>query len=333
MQRAATENKTDFASEGFDLDAVASNDSDVILELGGGVSRVGGSDQDRSSSSPPSTNEKKEEKNNDNEKNDLMSEAEDFKARGNASFSQRRYEEAIELYTSAIEAMPGQPTGEELIFMEKAWRDEQDKAWRQKLAQLDQERRDEAKKQRERGREEKQGSGTSQHPSSSSSSSPSPSLHAPPERPKEAFVPPSKHPHAETLAVYHGNRAAAFLQIQQYEEAVRDCDRALLLNPSYLKALARRSTANEKLEKTDLALADVKAALSLDPANRELRQRRDRLQKLEDERLEKLKAETMDKLKDLGNSILGNFGLSLDNFKATQDPNTGSYSISFQQNK
>ena len=37
------------------------------------------------------------------------------------------------------------------------------------------------------------------------------------------------------------------------------------------------------------------------------------------------------KLKDLGNSILGRFGISLDNFKAVQDPATGSYSISYQQ--
>lgn len=36
------------------------------------------------------------------------------------------------------------------------------------------------------------------------------------------------------------------------------------------------------------------------------------------------------KLKDLGNSILGRFGMSLDNFKAVQDPATGSYSISYQ---
>ena len=43
--------------------------------------------------------------------------------------------------------------------------------------------------------------------------------------------------------------------------------------------------------------------------------------------------ETMAKLKDLGNSLLGNFGLSLDNFGTVQDPSTGSYSISFNQNK
>ena len=37
------------------------------------------------------------------------------------------------------------------------------------------------------------------------------------------------------------------------------------------------------------------------------------------------------KLKDLGNNVLGKFGMSLDNFKAVKDPNTGSYSINFNQ--
>lgn len=44
----------------------------------------------------------------------------------------------------------------------------------------------------------------------------------------------------------------------------------------------------------------------------------------------KLKDEALGKLKELGNSILGNFGMSLDNFKMTQDPNTGSWNIRYE---
>lgn len=41
--------------------------------------------------------------------------------------------------------------------------------------------------------------------------------------------------------------------------------------------------------------------------------------------------QTAGKLKELGNTVLGKFGMSLDNFKAEKDPNTGSYSINFKQ--
>jgi hypothetical protein len=44
-----------------------------------------------------------------------------------------------------------------------------------------------------------------------------------------------------------------------------------------------------------------------------------------------LQEEMLGKLKDLGNTLLGKFGLSLDNFKAVKDPQSGSYSISFQR--
>lgn len=46
---------------------------------------------------------------------------------------------------------------------------------------------------------------------------------------------------------------------------------------------------------------------------------------------EKEKTEMIQKLKDLGNTFLGKFGMSLDNFQAVQDPKTGSYSINFNQ--
>jgi hypothetical protein len=45
----------------------------------------------------------------------------------------------------------------------------------------------------------------------------------------------------------------------------------------------------------------------------------------------KMKDEALSKLKDLGNSILGNFGMSLDSFKVAQDPNSGSWNISMNR--
>ncbi|EEC49721.1 predicted protein [Phaeodactylum tricornutum CCAP 1055/1] len=143
------------------------------------------------------------------------------------------------------------------------------------------------------------------------------------------------HPHATALATYYCNRAAALLHMERYDHAIEDCNLAIILNPAYVKAYIRRSTAYEQLQHQlqHSTLQDAQQALQLDPSNAQIRSTVARLQKLEDARLEKLKVETMDKLKDLGNSILGNFGLSLDNFQTQKDPNTGSYSISFNQNK
>ncbi|GJP30057.1 hypothetical protein CLOM_g22278 [Closterium sp. NIES-68] len=75
---------------------------------------------------------------------------------------------------------------------------------------------------------------------------------------------------------------------------------------------------------------DLKKVLELDSTNAQARSAARRLEPIVEERREKLKEEMLGKLKDLGNSVLGHFGMSIDNFKAVKDPNTGSYSISYQ---
>ena len=292
--------ETKFDSEGFDLGA-SNNDgaADVIYEIGGGATSI----------APPPV-----QKNDDNDS--PIAESERLKELGNNEFRQQNHLDAFDYYTDAIEACPmGEgigPSGKELLQL----REEFDEEQREKQAERnrrDMERRrgrnnkdDEDEKDDDEGGEEGKG-------------------------PVE-FIPP-RHTYGTKLAVYYANRAATCLHLGRHEEAIDDCDIALLYNPTYIKALLRRCTANERIENTEGALRDAKRAYELDPTNSVARKNVARLQKIEDERLEKLKEETMGKLKDLGNSILGNFGLSLDNFAAVQDPNTGGYSISFNQNK
>ncbi|XP_030456444.2 uncharacterized protein LOC115677418 [Syzygium oleosum] len=135
----------------------------------------------------------------------------------------------------------------------------------------------------------------------------------------------------EIRSICHGNRAICLLKMGKYEDTIKECNKALELNPTYMKALVRRSEAHEKLENYEEALADNKKILEMDPSNNQAKKAIVRLEPLAAEKREKMKEEMIAKLKDMGNSVLGRFGMSTDNFKAVKDPNTGSYSISFQR--
>ncbi|CAK9869895.1 unnamed protein product [Sphagnum jensenii] len=140
------------------------------------------------------------------------------------------------------------------------------------------------------------------------------------------------HPSSsETRAQCYSNRAICQIQLSNYAEAVKESTKALELDPNYMKALMRRAQAQEKLENFQDAITDLKKVIELDPGNRQGRESIQRLEPLAAEKAEKMKAEMLGKLKEMGNSLLGRFGMSIDNFKAVQDPNTGSYSISFQK--
>lgn len=134
----------------------------------------------------------------------------------------------------------------------------------------------------------------------------------------------------ELRSICHSNRAICYLKLCKYAEAIKECTKAIELNPSYTKALVRRAEAHEKLEHFEEALDDLKKILELDPSNDQARRGIRRLEPLIAQKQEKMKEEAIAKLKEMGNTILGKFGMSVDNFKSVKDPNTGSYSFSFQ---
>jgi len=305
--------ETKFDSEGFDLGA-SNEASEVVYEIGGGATSI----------APPLASQKEEEVHKSSES--PIAEAERLKELGNIEFRQKNHLDAYDYYTDAIEACPtGEGmglSGEELLKLREEFDEEQ------RERQAERHRRD---MERRRGQQGKGKDGEDKKEDDDGDNDDEEEEEEGEKGPVE-FIPP-RHTYGSKIAVYYANRAATSLHLGNHEEAIEDCDIALLYNPTYIKALLRRCTAKEHIEDTEGALRDAKKAYELDPTNSVARKNVARLEKIEQERLEKLKEETMGKLKDLGNSILGNFGLSLDNFAAVQDPNTGGYSISFNQNK
>lgn len=130
----------------------------------------------------------------------------------------------------------------------------------------------------------------------------------------------SAHADDEARAIYLANLAAAALKLQRWDQVVEAASTALKLKPGYSKALARRREARERLGDWRGALDD---ATSLNAPASDL----NRLRLLAQEKERKDQEEALSSLKGLGNSILGNFGMSLDDFSFEKDPQTGSYSV------
>ncbi len=361
-----------FDSEGFDLDAAVSSidlstttstktvaddtpSNDVIYEIGGTTT----------TRTPTATAAATASTVTDEHTsiNPIMSIAEEWKEKGNDDYKKKDYPSAYEKYTTAIrtiEEAKGDTdhhassstttttqwiTGQEILQKKDLWEQEQQLRLRNELRQRDSSRNNDVPPT------------TTEPPQQEEE-----------EKALPQFVLDPPHPYGALLATYYCNRAAAAMQIAasdsnagttkppppttsssswydpddtlqhpvhpKDQEALQDCTIAILLNPNYTKAYIRRATIHEQRfhRKTELALSDMLTAQRIEPHNRTISTNVGRLQQLEQQRMDQLKEETMAKLKDLGNSILGNFGLSMDNFKTQQDPNTGSYNISFSQN-
>lgn len=134
----------------------------------------------------------------------------------------------------------------------------------------------------------------------------------------------SAHATSSSRATYLANLAAAQLAQGEYEAVEKSATACLSIRAEYRKARERRLAAREALKRYRAAVEDARELQ--EPAARVAK-----LEKLAKETEEKQAAEAMDALKGLGNSLLSNFGLSLDSFSADKDPNTGSYSISMKR--
>ncbi|KAF9480053.1 TPR-like protein [Pholiota conissans] len=135
-------------------------------------------------------------------------------------------------------------------------------------------------------------------------------------------------------AVLHANVGACFVKLGDHKEAAQACSQAILDDPAYVKARERRAASNEIIGSwTSLTSAqeDYTALLQLHTTSAQLADVRRKLQSLKPRLEAAQKRETdemLGKLKGLGNTILGNFGLSTDNFKF--EPNgAGGYSLNF----
>lgn len=79
-------------------------------------------------------------------------------------------------------------------------------------------------------------------------------------------------------AVYFGNRAAAYLQLDKAAEALADADRSIDAQRTYVKGYAHKGTALEKMGRFEDARAAYRAGLEVDEGNAMLQRKLKELQ-------------------------------------------------------
>ncbi|KAK0246043.1 TPR-like protein [Armillaria nabsnona] len=142
---------------------------------------------------------------------------------------------------------------------------------------------------------------------------------------------------AKVRAVLNANIGACFVKMNELKQAVEACSEALIDDPQYVKALQRRAASNDQIgswASLTAAQEDYNALLKLLPPNspqiKETERSLQRLKPRVDDTQKRETAEMLDKLKGLGNSVLGKFGLSTDNFQFV--PNgQGGYNMNFSR--
>ena len=73
----------------------------------------------------------------------------------------------------------------------------------------------------------------------------------------------------------YNNRGNAYLNLNQYERAIQDYNKAIQLNPNYFEAYNNRGWAYYCLKKYQQALKDFDKALELNPNNNQVKNNRE----------------------------------------------------------
>ncbi|XP_022664578.1 tetratricopeptide repeat protein 1-like isoform X1 [Varroa destructor] len=124
-------------------------------------------------------------------------------------------------------------------------------------------------------------------------------------------------------SVLLANKAAALMGQSNNKEALPYLNRALELDPDYLKALERRARLNKILDNLDDALRDYEKLLEMKPKHYDYISNARELRERIHVRNEEMKRNMIDMLKQLGNVCLRPFGLSTDNFTMVPNENGG----------
>lgn len=100
------------------------------------------------------------------------------------------------------------------------------------------------------------------------------------------------------LATFYKNRAAAYLKLEKYDKVVKDCDKALELEPNEPKALFRRAQAKDQLGRFEEAYRDAVSVWNTDKSDKSVKSFVERLHLIVQRRAEE-NAQTSSKVKKM----------------------------------
>lgn len=147
---------------------------------------------------------------------------------------------------------------------------------------------------------------------------------------KEISIHETSH---KLLSILFMNSGLCYKNLSETDKAIEYFSKSVLFNNENSKAIFNRLELNYNKGEYLEAQEDYQKLKSINPgALKEFKVSEYFLNARAEEKKKQMTDQMMGQLKEIGNSFLGMFGLSTDNFKLNQQPG-GGYNIEFNQNK